>query len=375
MGPTLCPFCFRNFGVRFEAERLASEAEVATCSSCGHSGSGTLDHESAKLLMHRFFVTGSIPPEIGGPAPVYQFNNAHPRGRVEFLTELDHDRQVLEDFLDAALFHYGPPLWRLGYTEHYQRLREDPPIGRDERRRIWDDIIGRCVTRTIGADTRIFRIRVGSSLPPALPEQFDTAPRAVAIGGRYDSSELPVFYGADDIETCLHESRATLSDWIALATFCPARPLRLLDLSRDVDDSKARTPFERVDILLEKLAYVGKGDYDLCRELAVEVKNRAFDGFYFVSYFSQAHARGLRNVALFGYPVRDEKLSLVSVNRVRLTSMAFDFSLGPSNDNSIPIEQGEMLRLAERMRSGDVSVKEAADEMERILARKSTTPR
>jgi len=93
--------------------------------------------------MHQFFVTGSIPPEIGGPAPIFQFNEYKYPGDVQFLTELDGDLKKITEATKVGLFHYGASLWRLGYTEHYQLLVFDNVQGKD-RDNIWQDIISRC---------------------------------------------------------------------------------------------------------------------------------------------------------------------------------------------------------------------------------------
>lgn len=212
-------------------------------------------------------------------------------------------------------------------------------------------------------------------MPAAVASEFDTPPTGVPTSGRYESPGLPVFYGADDVETCLHESRVALSDWIAVATFAPTKPLKLLDLSEDIDDSKASTPFERVDIFMRRLAFAGKQDYDLCRELALRVHARGFDGFFFTSYFAQAHTRRLRNIALFGYPAAEGKLLLQSVNRVHLIHVDYEYGFGPHNDTALPISRDEMTALTEKMRGGSASLDETTKALDKLLNRRSAGPR
>jgi hypothetical protein len=377
MQHSLCTLCFSNFGLRYEAEQLVGISQIDLCPNCLQIGGRPLDRASAEALMHKFFVQGSVPPEAGGPAPVYEFNAHRYPGEVGFATELDSDLRRLSDFLGVGLFHYGLPLWRIGYTEHYQALRgvDGVAIQGAERKKLWEEILHRCSIGTIGPGSHIFRIRAADTLPAALPSQFDTPPPTLATGGRYETPELPVFYGADDIETCLHESRITLADWIALATFTPTKPLRLVDLAGNIDGSSVRTPFERVDILMMKLAFVGRKDYDLCRELAAEIHRLGFDGFYFMSYFAQAHKKSLRNIALFGHPVLVGKLQLISVNRLRLSSVAYEYAFGPSNDTNVPIDLAALKTIIEKMTQGPEAYDSANKELGALLSRKSNGPR
>lgn len=48
---------------------------------------------------------------------------------------------------------------------------------------------------------------------------------------RFSNGSSPVFYGAFDVETCLHECRVLAEDEICLATLLPTRDLTLLDLT------------------------------------------------------------------------------------------------------------------------------------------------
>jgi hypothetical protein len=374
----LCSLCFQNFGVLREAQGLGGVEMSTPCTNCGNVGGKTFAHDRAEELMHRFFVQGSIPPEIGGPAPIYEFNQYRKHGKVFFLTELDNDLSLLSRFLGVGLFHYGPALWKLGYTTHYQALVGNMEDGSrtegEERQKTWEEVIGRCSKKMLSPPEQVFRVRRGDEMVAALPSQFDTPPEGVASDGRYGSEVLPIFYGAEDVETCLHETRITLADWITMGTLVPTRPLELLDLT-DVDDSDAPTAFESVGIFLDKLAFSGSSHYELCRELASEIHARGFDGFFFVSYFAQAHQRRLRNVALFGRPIADGRLRLLSTNRVLLSQISYQYNFGPHNDTSLPIQREEMSRITEMMKAGEIDAKAAAEQIETLLNRKSSGPR
>lgn len=328
--------------------------------------------------MDAFFVRGSIPPEAGGPAPLYAFAPHSQHGEILFGTELDEDLEKLARFLGVGLFHFGPDLWRLGYTEHYQQLTgsfgDETAASGTERRQIWQKILGRCRQRQLSQGTKIFRVRRETELVPAQPHEFDAPPAGVATTGRYESPDLSIFYGAEDVETCLHEARVTLADWITLGTLTPTRDLQVVDLS-DVDESAAKHPFESVRIFLDKLAFAGSHEYELCREMAREISVLGVDGFVYVSYFAQAHSRRLQNIALFGHPIADGTLRLESVNRVQLRKVSYEYTFGPHNDRNLPIDAAEVQFLAERVQAGDITLRKFKEEVEDMSQRRSEGPR
>lgn len=376
----LCTECFLNFGIKETINNICSDEESVVCFSCGSRVGKKVTKESANDLMRDFFVIGSIPPETGGPAPVFEFNNLNFSQSVTFGTNIDHDLKLLSDFLGVNLFHYGPPFWRLGYTDYYQQLKA---VGPDEgekditkRAKIWDDIISRCKVVTLDSNNKIFRLRAEQYLVQAIPEQFDTPPAEfVNKRGRYDTDDCPIFYASDDIEVCIHECRATLADCLTLGTLVPNRPLRLVDLSGSIDESSVRTEFDSVTRMLVKLAYSGKQDYDLCREFAQHINKRGFDGFLFLSYFSQAHKRELKNLALFGYPLKSGLLRLESVNRLILNYVSYEYSFGPHNDQYLPLDSKELDNIADGLVAGKVNGKEASERIKKMLGRKSSEPR
>ncbi len=340
---TLCSKCFSNFGLRKLADELSKSQQVIECNNCGLNGTN-ISTKIAHELMSTFFVSGSIPPEIGGPAPVYQYNESHFPGDINFETELDNDLKLLSNYLGVGLFHYGPPLWCIGATEHYNSLIINK-ISNDTRKKIWDEIINRCENKTIGRDVEIFRIRNGQKLPPALPEEFDSSPTKYRGEGRFHTTDFPIFYGALDIETCLHETRVTLADYSMSAVFKPCSNLKILNISENINDDDAATPFERVDILMQKLSYSGKSHYPLCQELAREIKNRGYDGFLSTSYFGQAHKKKLYNINLFGFPVKEKKIQLVSTNRINISSISYEYKYGPTNDTHQPLDLDKLDKL------------------------------
>jgi hypothetical protein len=360
----ICTSCFENHGIKETALKVINKQnDQVVCKSCSKNGY-LLSKEELLEIMSEFFVTGSIPPEIGGPAPIFQFNEYHYPGDVQFLTELDGDLKKITEATRVGLFHYGPPLWRLGYTNHYQSLVFDNVQGKD-RDNIWQAIISGCTEEVLSVGDCIYRVRTGERLPPANPLEFDTPPKEYIKNGRFNSESTPIFYGASDIETCLHETRASLSDYIMLAKFSVKKPLKVLNLSC-TNESNLSTEFDRVDRMLQRLAYVGKDEYGLCQELAQELKLRGYDGFITNSYFGQAHKRQLFNISLFGYPVVEEKLKLISTNSLKITSIAYEYSYGPVNDNSV-LDKSKFKSLSEKILKIPLDDEASFDEMNTLI--------
>ncbi len=360
----ICTSCFENHGIHETALNIVNRSvDELFCKSCLKYGYN-LTREDLLTLMNKFFVNGSIPPEIGGPAPIFQFNEYKYPGDVEFLTELDRDLKKISEATKVGLFHYGPPLWRLGYTEHYQSLVIDNVTG-IERKLVWQQVIERCTEETLNVGDCIYRVRTGEKLPASIPSEFDTPPRKYTQNGRFNSESTQIFYGASDIETCLHETRASLSDYIMLAKFSVAKPLKILNLSL-TNESNSSTEFDRIDIMLQRLAYAGKDEYGICQELAREIELRGYDGFITHSYFGQAHKKELFNISLFGYPVANEKLKLTSTNRLKITSIAYEYAYGPVNDNHV-IDREKLDSLCERMEEVSLNPNASIDEMHALM--------
>jgi hypothetical protein len=277
--------------------------------------------------MQNFFMHGSVPQDIGGWAPVYWWTDNVTRDNVAFDRTLADDYALIKKELHASVFRYAPPLWRLGLTEQYFDLERENP------ERALQTIIKAGSQKQLPERTIIYRIRLNHNAP-SMKCSFDTPPpESKSEYGRFDSRDLPVFYGAFDVETCLHECRVTLIDEVVLATFVSEKCLRVLDLYDFPNTGTTIDPFNSVDILITKLCHSGPHEYDKCRLLARAVAQAAFDGMIVPSYFSQVKDKSLPNLLLFGFPETDKKISLQSLNRVKLDRVQYEFTLGPVFDS------------------------------------------
>jgi hypothetical protein len=156
------------------------------------------------------------------------------------------------------------------------------------------------------------------------------------------------------MQVCIHECRTTVDDDTYVATLAPTRNLRLLDLSRILREPAPVSEFESLDIAVHMLFLAGKHSYDISRRIATAAKQGGFDGIIYPSYFSMlrtgarqidtvlgmsvrhieqlnAYASGqiIANLAIFGWPIREGTLKIVSINKVIMERAVYNLTFGP----------------------------------------------
>lgn len=184
---------------------------------------------------------------------------------------------------------------------------------------------------------------------------------------RFSNGSSPVFYGAFDVETCLHECRVLAEDEICLATSLPTRDLTLLDLT-DVpydgaDVGEGGDIFYFVNSAVVFGARTAEGP--LLNERLIE---RRFDGLVDPSFFSDIRPdrRRYPNVALFGFPVREGLLTVHSLNAIRLGCIRYDYTFGPVLRSPTARDVEDIHRVLE---TADTGNRDWAEEIKRILSR------
>jgi hypothetical protein len=339
--PLACVDCFTNTGFR---EILgANSGERAVCPRCG-SLAAMVDAESLTEAMHSFFVSGSYIAET--MASVYQINDRNP-DPARFDTTLETDAQLACKLTGRVIFHYGPPLWRVGETD----LKSECDLGGAIRTAALESLITIVPRITLPAGARLFRIRRNPEPDEtiATTAAFDPPPITVPRSpGRWDDGITPMLYASDDIELCLHECRVTLADEIVVATLSCEREITLLDLTADIPFGPS-TPFEDPNIFAAFLSLSRDEKWlDHARSLSVVARDAGLNGIRYTSYYAQAkHDSSALNVALFGRPLAAGMISLQSVNRIRLTDARYSYTFGPVlyNDSAM---KDEMKTLSER---------------------------
>lgn len=322
--PIACPSCFSNFGFRSVVTSFGTEID-GVCPQCGAGGSRKIDRKGLIEAITDFFVLGSHVPETY--APVYQRNETN-SSPAHFDSTLDADAKLACQLTGSVVFHYGPPLWRIGMTNHYDEFQQ----GGSVRRTAAESLTAQAATCTVAGGTRLFRIRANIRADEHISTAvvFDPPPPDIErIPGRWDDINFPVLYVSDDIELCLHECRTMIADEILLATLIPTRDVHLLDLTQELP-RQGGTPFDDPNIFIGIMCRSRGRWLDFCREISRAAHGAGYDGIRYVSYYAQAKADVQSiNLGLFGRPIANGLLKVNSVNRVRIADMKYAIRFGP----------------------------------------------
>lgn len=320
----VCSNCFKNEGLRLTAKTLGSVSDKV-CDNCKTTDGTKLSDEQLLELMQQFFSHGSVPQNIGGYAPVYKISDNKEMESVDFEEPLKSDYEFLKGKTNQVVFHYGPPLWRLGLTEQYNALEG----GKEEIETALADIKSACSEIVLPINTKLYRLRINAN-DLLNPKSYDSPPKELKkTNTRFDTTEIDIFYSSSDLETCLHETRVTVADEITLATFKTIKELKLLNIADSFHEKKDATEFEMIGILMYKLCTTNEEEYEKCRLISEFIKKNGYDGFKFLSYYTNIKDEPLNNIALFGFPLKEEKVKLESLNRVKLERVNYSFSFGP----------------------------------------------
>ncbi|MCH7964648.1 MAG: RES family NAD+ phosphorylase [Bacteroidetes bacterium] len=322
----LCSNCFSNEGLKITAEKIGDKSETA-CENCGSNDGLELSKEKLVELMQVFFSQGSVLQNIGGYAPVYKISDKKEMESVEFEEPLKSDYELLKQKTDLVVFHYGPPLWRLGLTEQYDALTESND---EEKEKALNDILEASNEIILPIGTKLYRLRINAN-DLLNNTTFDTPRKDLKTSySRFDTPDIDIFYSSPDLETCLHETRVTIADEIILATFKTKKELKILNIADSFTEKEGITEFEMISILMYKLCTTNEEEYEKCRFISEFIKKNEFEGFKFLSYYTNVKDEELYNIAIFGFPLKEDKIELQSINRIKLRRVDYTFSFGPA---------------------------------------------
>ncbi|WP_202961905.1 RES domain-containing protein [Legionella oakridgensis] len=221
-----------------------------------------------------------------------------------------------------------------------------------EQQAILDRIINEYPSRTLHTEDIFYRLRINPDKTHHHAD-YDSPPENIIKKGRLESKKLPILYCSQDIETCIHECRTTAEDNLYIAVLNPTKELKVIDLTPIVGNDD-ETEFESLDIAIHMLFMASKHSYNISREIALEIYNNGFDGLIYPSYFSTlrtgatpletilgisirkipqlteyAESQIKSNIALFGRPIQDEKVTIKGINRIVLKKVIYDYDFGP----------------------------------------------
>jgi hypothetical protein len=213
-----CSECFSNIGVRLETQNLTEK--TGTCPRCKSNTGLLITQKIAIVLAYRFYSLGTMHEADYGRAPLLVFNE-HTKTTSNIKTAKIPDLEIFEEILGMGFFEYGPPLWMLGEVEPLKALRK-----KRQRAAIVHRILEEYPPFFFPKDHVFFRVRVNPSCDPSQHAQYDSPPKDLAFeNGRWDSKKLPVMYCSPDLQTCLHECRAHVSDNAYMASLVGNHPI------------------------------------------------------------------------------------------------------------------------------------------------------
>ncbi|GAA4717242.1 RES family NAD+ phosphorylase [Sphingomonas lutea] len=341
--PLLCAHCFLDEGLKRTAAAVTSPE--LRCPNCGTTSKHLLRRPELLWLADMFFVRGSMLAVDFGGAPAIQFNEMQ-TGSLDPDPNLTKDVELIQKAAGIGLFHYGPRLWMLGHIEPLQRLLDPKHRGFEIARML--DLFPKV---ELAPGDIFFRVRKQPERPGD-PLQYDSPPEGSYGKGRLDAPGYPIFYGSQDLDICVHESRFIAGDELYAASLSARRPLRLLDLSAILKEEG--TEFESLDLAVLMLFLGSSKSYETTRAIARATRDRGFDGMIYPSYFSvlrtgsvpfetvyglslrrldSAHSyersKIIENIALFGRPVANKVVDVAGINRLVIRKVSYDLGFGP----------------------------------------------
>ena len=335
----LCSECFQDEGLKLDAFQIGIKRNT-TCMNCKSQLGRKLTLELIEDLTWRFFVQGTeLKVEYGG-APLIQYNTFHYQNtKVDFGEAVNTDIKLLERELKMGFFHYGPRLWTLGHVVPLKKLQS-----KATRNEIIKRIIREFPIKYLEETDKFYRIRKNPEYIEDI-NQYDSNPTPGS--GRLDSLDLPILYASQDLEVCIHETRVTVEDILYIATLSPLSKLKLLDLTATIEEG-VKYEFDSLDIAVKMLLSAGNHSYEIARDIAKATKENGFDGIIYPSYFSTLRTGSegnftskfkdetdndsyvIPNLGLFGNPIKEDKISVKSINRLILDKVDYKVSFGPA---------------------------------------------
>jgi hypothetical protein len=344
----LCSACFKDEGLRLDAVTIGID-NTEKCPNCDIVIGKKLTKQLVQQLCYRFFVRGTIQRFEFGGFPLIQMNELQfNKTNIHVSPWLEKDVKLIEQAGEIGLFYYGPRFWMLGEIEPLKSLQNP-----DEIDLIIEKILEVYPKHILNENHPFYRIRLNPEIPHE-PTQYDSPPLGCGGSNRFDGNGGAGLYASPDLELCIHECRATVEDDLFVAKLTPTKDLRMLNLAAMVREEGV-TEFTSLDLAVHFLFLAGKHSYDICGKIAKRIREAGFDGIIYPSYFSFirtgaipfdtiygmsirllepmrdfAEAQSIPNVMLFGWPIKEQKVIVNSINKVIINSIKYETSFGPA---------------------------------------------
>jgi hypothetical protein len=327
-----CSDCFKDNGLRLEAKRIGKE-RTGTCPNCKSSDGYALDSECLHELQTQFFSRATAPNQYRQDVAVLGVVEDDPDEEdigLVLRRETQADWALIRGAIGGRLWYRSPRLFYLGITNHFGMFQS---LSKEVVR---DQVVSKLRFTEIDTSTTIYRIRTNLDDNDKFDEgQYDTPPKPKRRGFlRFDNKNLPVFYGSPNLQVCIHECRVTLVDNIFVASLVPKKKLTLIDLTGNYDQPDDIDPFNDLEWFFRGLMNASQPHvYRYCRRIAQTIKDITnADGFVYNSYYTNiaGDTEGKTiNYALFGRPISEGKIGIISINTIRLKRIRYDYHLGP----------------------------------------------
>jgi len=364
-GYVLCSDCFNDEGLRLDAFEIGIE-DQSICRNCSSRSGRKLTKQIVRELCYRFFVRGTIEKFEFGGFPLVQMNEERfGDSEAQFSPWLSNDVKLIEQVGEIGLFYYSPRFWMFGEIEPLKNLQNDSTFEEILRR-----ILELYPKHLLSEEHSFYRVRVNPSSPHEFNE-FDTPPTGVGGLSRLNVNGEAVLYASPDLELSLHECRVTVEDNIYVAKLVPITPLKMLNLTALVLEEGV-DEFSSIDLAMHFLFLAGKHSYPICSRIAQSIKKEGYDGIIYPSYFSfirtgatpfetingmsvrhlaplkdYAESQGVPNVALFGWPIKEGKVKVHSINKVLINSIKYGLTFGPAYHDA-PLDKSKKEEFIER---------------------------
>lgn len=315
----ICSDCFQRYGIKLMAERYGVK-DGQPCPQCGSFLGAKLTRDKARELAVDYIVKGSYYRSTFGGAPVYMISDV---GHDDKLFDADPDLILLQNKCSLSAFLYAPATWRVGITTWLDNLLDENSA---TTKKTVLKLIDECEKTVCIEGTLLFRLLSQVFGNSADPLTYDAPHWSYQKEGRFGLDNISVLYLSSSIESAIHECRVTIEDDLHLASVKVKKPLRIVDLTKTLNDSG--DPWEDLSTSLWFICSTGKDAYPITRAIAQEVFNQGYDGIFYWSYFNRVSYEKGKNLVLFGSPIKEGKVEVISIDRLLLDNIQYSYSLG-----------------------------------------------